>query len=136
MPKWGMSNKIDIYLFIFIIFRVINSNQYSINWFMSEIKDEKEENGNEMAKLTISEATPVRIGLIITLLGLFGSSIWWASSINSKLDSILAAQTSTSTVITELKSKDVDMDKEIYDLKLKQALVEAELKSLKGKVSN
>lgn len=37
----------------------------------------------------ISESTGLRIGLAVVLIGAVGSWCWWASSVNTKLDSIL-----------------------------------------------
>ncbi len=82
-------------------------------------------------KIIISESTPVRIGLIAAFLGIFGASIWWASSINSKLDSILSFQSSVNTSIAELKASDLSTAKEINDIKLKQAIEEVALKDLR-----
>jgi len=87
--------------------------------------------GNNEERGIISENTPIRIGLILAFLGLFATSVWWASSITSKLDSILSFQASTVSEITELKSKDTMHDAGIGDLKLRVSLVEVEIKTLK-----
>lgn len=65
----------------------------------------------------ISEATPIRIGLVVVFLGIFGSSVWWASSINTKLDTILSSQSTINLVINELKTTDSVINREIADLK-------------------
>lgn len=89
--------------------------------------------------LSISENTPVKVGLIITLLSIFGGGIWWASSITSKLDSIstnlITFQSSTSTSMSELKATDIAFTKEISDIKLKLAIEEESLRLLKEKLS-
>lgn len=93
----------------------------------------------------ISEATPVRIGLILAFLGAFGSAVWWGSSITNKLDTLLTFQKTTDTSIIELKAKDIALDKQITDIKsfndkdlseikLKIALTEVELKAVKSKL--
>lgn len=78
--------------------------------------------GNEKI---ISEATPVRIGLVILFLGAFGSAIWWAASIDSKLDSILTNQSSTGNTISEMKAGETSMEKELGDLTLRVAILES-----------
>lgn len=87
-------------------------------------------------KTIISEATPIRIGLVILFLGAFAGAIWWASSITSKLDTLLTTQNTTLTTFTELKSKDISLDKEISDMKLRVALDEVAIKALQDKLSN
>lgn len=96
---------------------------------MTKLRDDEEGNKD----IIIGESTPVRIGLIIGFLSVFAASIWWASSINSKLDSILAFQASTQTAISELKAQDIAITKEIAEIKLKEALYEVALKSLQEK---
>ncbi len=90
----------------------------------------------DSGKLIIGEATPVRIGFIISMLALFATGIWWAASINSKLDSILAFQTTTQNTFTELKAKDIALDKDISDIKLQNALLDVSIKALNDKVNS
>jgi len=73
----------------------------------------------------ISEATPVRIGLVILFLGVFGSFVWWASGTSSKLDSILTNQTATGSTISEMKTGAAAMQKEVADLTLRVAIIES-----------
>lgn len=89
---------------------------------------------NDTKTNIISEATPVRIGLIITFLGLFGSAIYWGASINTKLDSIIAFQKNTDTTMIELKAKDMAIDKDLSEIKLKLALSDVEIKAMKDRV--
>lgn len=86
-------------------------------------------------KNVIGESTPIRIGLVIAFLAVFATSIWWASSISSKLDSVLAFQTTTQTTFSELKAKDISLDKDISDIKLKQAIMEVSLKAVEDAVN-
>jgi len=92
-------------------------------------------NEDQETKTVIGENTPIKIGLIIAFLGIFGSGVWWASSITSKLDSILASQNIQTTTITELKAADMSFSKELSDIKLKLALDEVELKVIKDKTA-
>lgn len=76
------------------------------------------------SKVIIGEATPVRIGFVILLFAGLVSSIWWAATITSKLDTLITYQTTTTASIGQLKS-------DYEDLKLRVSLDEAEIKSFK-----
>ena len=78
-----------------------------------------------MSEKTISEATPVRVGLVILLLGAFGSGVWWAASINSKLDSILTNQSVTGNAIAEIKGTEAAIQNKLGDLTLRVAILES-----------
>jgi hypothetical protein len=90
------------------------------------------ENGD---RVIISESTPVRVGLVVAFLSIFATSIWWASSINSKLDSILSFQSSINSSISELKASDIVFTKDLAEFRLKLALDEASIKMLQEKAS-
>ena len=81
------------------------------------------------SKVIVGESTPIRIGLVIIFLSAFASAIWWASSINSKLDSILSLQATTTSKIASLET-------ELGDLKLKLALDEASIKTLQENIAS
>lgn len=83
----------------------------------------------------LSESTPIRIGLVILFLGAFGSAVWWASSINSKLDSILSFQSSITTTVTDLKAQDVILVREISEIKLENAITKVAIKGMQDKLS-
>lgn len=87
-------------------------------------------------KFILSESTPIKISLIAAFLGAFGLGVWWASSISSKLDSVISFQTSTTSVITELKAQDMSLIKEIGDMKLKSAITDVTIKSLQDKIGD
>lgn len=89
---------------------------------------------NERGENIIGESTSVKIGLIIMFLGVFSSAIWWASSINSKLDSIISSQSSFSVAINELKNSDIAINKDLSDLKVRTVVSEEVIKSLKEKL--
>lgn len=96
---------------------------------MTKVHDE---NGDE--KFILGEATPVRIGIVILFLGVFAGAIWWASNVNSKLDSIITFNSTANTTFVELKAKDASLDKDISDMKLTQALMEVSIKELRDKI--
>ncbi len=73
----------------------------------------------------ISEATPVRIGLVIGFLAVFGGAIWWASSVNSKLDSIITNQATVGSAIAEQKASLASVTKDLSDLTLRVAIIES-----------
>lgn len=73
----------------------------------------------------ISEATPVRIGLVIAFLLVFASGIWWAASINAKLDSIISNQAVVGGAISEIKSTEASTAKDLNDLTLRVAILES-----------
>lgn len=81
-------------------------------------------------KTVIGESTPIRIGLIVAFLAVFGSGIWWASSISSKLDSIVSFQNVTQNTISEIKSKQSSQDAEMSDFKLQLALEQVTIKAI------
>ncbi len=81
----------------------------------------------------ISEATPIRIGLVIIFLGVFGSGVWWGASITTKLDSIITNQVTTGTSISELKSTGIATAKELNDITLRVAILESRLDPVKTK---
>ncbi len=87
----------------------------------------------------ISEATPIRVGLVIVVLaaGLsaFGSSIWFASNINSKLDFLVTQVSAVNSTIAELKSADMAINKEINDIRLSLALQKAQVETIQGKIN-
>ena len=91
-------------------------------------------NINNGRGVIIGESTPIRIGLVVAFLAIFGSSIWWAASINGKLDSILSFQNNTQITFAEIKTKGLEQDKEISDLKLQQALDEVALKTVQDRL--
>ncbi len=72
---------------------------------------------------TLSEKTPIQIGFLVTCIlavaGVAASSIWWASQIQSKLD----------TLIDEVKSSRVIQSK-VSDLEMKSKILEMRLLQL------
>lgn len=73
-------------------------------------------------KQPLSENTSVRVGLVVAFLGLcaggFGLWIWWASAINTKLDTVISQQAAQ---LAETKSIRTDVD----ELKAWRKLVDA-----------
>ena len=80
-----------------------------------------------MSDKVISEATPVRIGLVILFLGAFGSAIWWGSSVNSKLDYIIKSQSDVSASVIEVKTAATVTSKDLSELTLRVAIIESKL---------
>ena len=103
---------------------------YHILKYMTKVHDE---NGNE--KFILGEATPIRIGLVIIMIGLIVSGTWWAASVNSKLDSIISFNNTANMTFAEQKAKNTDTDKEINQLKLDNALIKVSLTDLQSKVN-
>lgn len=117
----------------------------------------KKTNGSNNRETVIGETTPIKIGLVLLLVGALSGAIWWAATITAKLDSIISSQitttasltkldSSTSASIIELKSRDIALDKSIADIKtsidkdmseikLKIALNEVDTKAIKEKIS-
>ena len=84
----------------------------------------------------IGENTPVRIGLIMLFLGVFASGVWWASAVNSKLDSILSAQNSATATFSRLKAEDAFLGKEISQLRLQTTINEKAINTLQEKIGS
>jgi len=94
------------------------------------------EDGGEPNRAIIGESTPIRVGLVISFLAIFGSAIWWASGISAKLDTLIASQTSINATITALQATDISINKDINEDKLRLSLIESDVKSLKDKVGS
>lgn len=84
-----------------------------------------------MSEKIISEATPIRIGLVILFLGAFGSGVWWAASINTKLDSIITNQSTVNGTMSEMKTAQLSVAKELNDITLRVAILESRVESPK-----
>lgn len=84
-------------------------------------------------KIAISESTPVRIGLVLVFLGAFASAVWWAASINAKLDAIITNQSNVGTSISELKAVQVSTAKDLSELALRVAILESKASEPVGK---
>ena len=80
---------------------------------------------SENGRAVIGEATPVRIGLVILFLGVFGSGVWWASSVNSKLDSIITNQADVVVALRDGKEQGIATEKSVNDLTLRVAILES-----------
>lgn len=63
---------------------------------MSAHQESSDEDTARSHAIAISDSTPVRLGLIICLLGIcaagFGGWIWWAATISAKMDVLLTQQ--------------------------------------------
>ncbi len=61
----------------------------------------------------LGENTPIRIGLLLTiallLVGGFGTSIWWAATISTKLDAIIISQGVESATIAAAQADVADL---------------------------
>jgi hypothetical protein len=58
-----------------------------------------------MANPIVSENTVVRLGLVVTILAGVVAFTWWASGVNSSLNSLLAGQTRDSEQSTGLRAR-------------------------------
>lgn len=61
-------------------------------------------------KLWLSESTPIKLGFLVTLLGTLlggiGAFIWWAATINAKLETLVTLRTADSALMATV-AKDV-----------------------------
>jgi hypothetical protein len=53
----------------------------------------------------LTDNTPVSLGLIVGAMTLLGSAVWWASSINTRLDSLINILTSIYKDTEHLKNR-------------------------------
>lgn len=53
---------------------------------------------------TITQATPIQIGMVLILLAGFASWIWWAATISSKLDVLVSKQAITENALATVRS--------------------------------
>lgn len=62
---------------------------------------------------TLSENTPVRLGMIFVMIGLMGGGfafwIWWAATVSTKLDNIIMQQSVASNQQTKLAADVADL---------------------------
>ena len=65
-----------------------------------------------MGEKIISEATPVRVGLVIMFLGAFGGAVWWASAVSTDLKTLVVGQASIVTAYS-------GMNRDMTDWKVK-----------------
>lgn len=87
------------------------------------------------ANAELSEATPVKLGLLVLIVGLVGGglagSIWWASKTSSQLENIQA-------LLMHLQVNDTNQQKDIVDLQAQVKVLNAsgspQLQILSGKV--
>jgi len=83
----------------------------------SELRDERRAQRQELREMRnsgiIGEKTPIRIGLLMAiatlLVGGFGTSIWWAATISTKLDAIIISQGAQTAAISTLQSDVSDL---------------------------
>ena len=64
----------------------------------------------------ISDNTAVSIGLLLGLLGFAGGAVWWAASVNTKLEQLVAL----AMQMVQLKDDVNDLDKRVTVLEEKQ----------------
>ena len=59
----------------------------------------------KLPEATLGRGTPVQMGFVFSILGLgagiIGTWIWWAATINSKLDALIGEQASINRVLTQ-----------------------------------
>ena len=78
----------------------MDNMEHSESELETERRDERHEQRRELREMResviLGENTPIRIGLLLTiallLVGGFGTSIWWAATISTKLDAIIISQ--------------------------------------------
>lgn len=54
---------------------------------------------------TISENTTVQVGLVLAVLGFVAGAMWWAATINAKVDSLLTVVGSNATEAAQLRKE-------------------------------
>lgn len=52
----------------------------------------------------IGQSTPIQISMVVALLAIFASWIWWAATINSKLDVLVNRQTTIESTLTTIRN--------------------------------
>ena len=82
----------------------------------------RDDMNQETKQLILSEATPVRIGLVMTFIATLVSVVWWASAINSKLESILVNQNTFNTTVGSMQSSINQIVKDVADQRMASAL--------------
>jgi hypothetical protein len=100
---------------------MLNPSQAHKSELESELRDERREERHAQRKElreirdggVIGEKTSVRIGLLLTiallLTGGFGTSVWWAATISTKLDAIIISQGIQTVTIGEVQADVADL---------------------------
>ena len=91
--------------------------EHSESELETERRDERHERRRELREMResgiLGENTPIRIGLLLTiallLVGGFGTSIWWAATISTKLDAIIISQGVESATIAAAQADVADL---------------------------
>ena len=91
--------------------------EHSESELETERRDERSEQRRELREMResgiLGENTPIRIGLLLTiallLVGGFGTSIWWAATISTKLDAIIISQGVESATIAAAQADVADL---------------------------
>ena len=89
----------------------------------------------------IGEGTPIRMGLLLSiallLVGGFGTSIWWAASISTKLDAIIISQSVQTAAISIAQTDISDLKawRKVVDVAGTQS-ASARLDALGAKLNN
>lgn len=72
------------------------------------------------SEITVGEKTPVRLGLLLTILaGVFGgliAGVWWAATISSKVDTLLESNNSSKAQVILLTTHAGEMQQQIQKL--------------------
>lgn len=83
-------------------------------------------------RVALGETTPVKLGLVVIILGLVFSVVWWAATMNAKLDILVSK-------IGVIETSNTDMKKQVDELKLWRAEIDRSgtraLESLRNEVS-
>lgn len=70
---------------------------------------------NGTRRFSLSDQTPVQLGLLLAVIGGVCACIWWAATINSKLDSVLKLQAASDTLASQTR-RDLDTLRREFDV--------------------
>lgn len=93
-----------------------------------------------MHEPTISENTKLRLGLLVSILALvmggLVTGVWWAATINSKVNTILEYNNYTKEAVKEHGQSISSLEKADQKHDLRQSVLESRVTALEAKSSN
>lgn len=93
-----------------------------------------------MTMAEITESTKIRFSLLITILGLImgsaGAGVWWAATINYKVNILLDVATTQRDAVKENTQQIIALEKTIQKVELQFSVLQSRVTALEAKTGN